>query len=142
MDPETDDAIGRLYHLISLQVTDFAEIIKSDDLFGATFVRASQLDERIIRQSGAFILFGLDGYQVNLKAPQKSLIENIRMESSKQIRMSRLSWNKRPVRIKIANEFKRQMLEELNLLGINASTIYPDINSQAKNVNNMYSEIN
>ena len=170
-------------------------IIPVKYLFGYNIVRPFSLDERVVRQSSAFIIFGLEDiakieneYQDKLlndqelerlnKAKQnyhgetgigtrdekidyqirerKQEIYQKNFESKIQTKVSKcindLSIMYTPIfgkkqgvggkaRIKIKHNYKKRILDELIMLGINSSSVYPDLGHKTQYINKKYNTI-
>ena len=137
-----------LRKLINYSSTDLGyepTIILKDYLLGAEIVYASEIDSRIVRQNGLFIIWGLDclDKMSECEIDQKSEVE--KREILREIQtginntLENMEFYYSPetflgqgieagnVRIKIKKEFKKQILSELKLLGITGQSIYPDL---------------
>ena len=137
-----------LRKLINYSSTDLGyepTIILKDYLLGAEIVYASEIDSRIVRQNGLFIIWGLDCLDKisECEIDQKSEVE--KREILREIQtginntLENMEFYYSPetflgqgteagnVRIKIKKEFKKQILSELKLLGITGQSIYPDL---------------
>lgn len=117
---EINKALNAYFKLLSIVRCDNAAFVNKIELRGllkAYIVNVGYVNERITAQSGGFILFGLD--QNYLTNPNNKADDII---SSRTI-------NGFP-RIIIKN--KIQIYEELNAIGINDSTMIPDIEHASK----------
>lgn len=103
----------RLTHFIKEEKPFFEQRIIPDDLRKIICVKGKKSNDRISSQSGALLLFGLDAVLDEKGTPD--------------IQVSRIS---------IAN--KISILEELDLLNINESTVFPYIENSAKYVATKY----
>ena len=101
--------IKRLLHFIKEEKSFFEPKIIPGDLRKIICVKGKQTNDRISSQSGAFLLFGLDTIFDESGTPE--------------IKVSRIT---------ITN--KKSILDELDLLNINESTVFPHIESSAKYV--------
>ncbi|MGB6034901.1 MAG: FRG domain-containing protein [Cryomorphaceae bacterium] len=101
--------VKRLLHFIREEKPFFEAAIIPDDLRKIICVKGKQSNDRISSQSGAFLLFGLD-----------SVFDE---EGTPEIKVSRIT---------VSN--KDAILEELDLLNINESTVFPYIENSAKYV--------
>lgn len=146
-DGTTNNSIDSLYHAIRLDNFDFSMRIKPKDLFNVLFVKPESSDERIIRQAGAFMIVGLNGFYesskfhdpVNREDVLNTIVtHDIFQNGVKYMPMTNLgiavpnNGEKGVAKIRIDKNCKQMILAELNLLGINASTVYSDIDSKAK----------
>ncbi|WP_448680288.1 FRG domain-containing protein [Pseudomonas nicosulfuronedens] len=101
--------VKRLIHLIREEKSFFEDKIKPGDLRSIICVKGKKSNARISSQSGAFLLFGIDAVLDEKGTPE--------------IHVSRIA---------IAD--KAKILEELDLLNINESTVFPYIENSAKYV--------
>lgn len=93
------DVVKRLLHEVKKEKPAFENIINPYDLLNNYFVFPKKDNPRIIRQSGAFILYGLEGEN------------NIRV------------FNK----IIIPSSSKKDILEQLKCFGISKATLHPEL---------------
>ena len=103
----------KLVHQVKLAIGSFENNIDPKDLLGVQFVKPLQDNPRIVRQNGYFIVNGL------FDADKNALISKYnekRYQVSKKAERFIVPFNK-----------KMDLLRELSLLGINKSTIYPEI---------------
>lgn len=107
--PCGDVICSQYLHFIRSEKPYFEPNILVQDLKKIICIKAKKLDKRIQAQSGSFLLFG---YADELPPTGNENIEIIRF--------------------KIKHEDKETILRELDLLGINEATIYPDIENSAK----------
>ncbi len=108
--------VQKLLHFIKDEKPAFRPIINPQDLDKVICVKAKKNNERIISQSGEFLLFGnkecLYKYSVN---------DNIQI-----------------IRLIIPKKSKQNIIKELNLLNINQATLFPDIQSRANHIKEKY----
>lgn len=100
--------IKRLLQFIRVEKPYFLSIIRPDDLRTVVCVKPKQSNRRILAQAGAFLLFGLASDLDNHPVPGIS-IERIQINARK----------------------KRTILQELDRMGINDSTMFPEIEKMA-----------
>jgi hypothetical protein len=105
--------LKRLTHFIREEKPFFEPKIISDDLKRVVCVKSKKNNARIHSQSGAFLLFGLDAV--------------LDEKGSDEIKVTR---------IVVSN--KKKILDELDRLNINESTVFPHIESSAKYVAEKY----
>lgn len=103
----------KLLHEIKLAIGSFENIIEPKHLLGIEFVKPLQDNPRIVRQNGHFIVNGL-------------------VDTDKSVLISKYDEQRYKVgsvtkRFIIPHDQKMDILKELSLLGINKSTIYPEI---------------
>jgi hypothetical protein len=99
----------RLLHFIKSEKPYFEPRIELSDLRSIFAVRPKQTNQRILAQQGAFLIFGL---QSTLQDSNNFGIEI--------------------VRTRVAAAAKRTLLQELDAININASALFPEIESAAK----------
>ncbi|OYS31899.1 FRG domain-containing protein [Lactobacillus taiwanensis] len=187
--------ITRLYSLVQKELGVSNIEIPIYELFGYDIVRPFSLDERVIRQSGLFMIIGLENiskidkkYELALKKNKKLIdlktkLVEIQEKSHKEIneipkleyeidRYKKFVYKKilertiqseathniydlsvkyspiisgltgeHPARILIKKEYKKRILNELNMLGITSSSIYPDLAHKTKDINKKYNFI-
>ncbi|RWM68510.1 MAG: FRG domain-containing protein [Mesorhizobium sp.] len=105
-----DSDVGeRLLHFIQAEKPYFLPKIKIEDLKSIFAVKPKQTNQRILAQQGAFLLFGLK----TLLAEQNDFDITVRT-------------------FKVPAEAKQPILKELDGININASTLFPEIESAAK----------
>lgn len=107
--------ITYLHHEIKEEKPYFAPVIVESDLESVVCVRPKLDNPRIIRQDGAFFVFGIEGK----KTIPASVPESYRL-TTESYRL-------------IINKFgKEKILGQLATLGINEATMYPEIDSVSK----------
>jgi len=106
-----------LLHEIRKDVPSFFDIIKEQDVNSVVPVKVKLNNNRIVRQSGAFLLFGING------------------EKNKPAKVNP-DWIER--RIVIDHNDKTGLLRTLKILGINGSTLFPEIDYQAADLIEAY----
>ncbi len=106
-------SVKRLVHFIREEKPYFEPNIIPNDLRKIVCVKGKQSNDRISSQSGAFLLYGLDAVMNEEGTPEITV-----------------------ARITVAN--KSAILEELDLLNINESTVFPYIENSAKYVADKY----
>ena len=108
--------ISKLLHEIRQEKPYFYPIIDPDHLENVYFVKPIMRNKRIIKQDGCFIIFGINGTK---KCPAK--IKNLLMNNKKRIRAI------------IPNDIaKRNIMNELDLLGINQGSLFPEIENYSE----------
>lgn len=111
------DEIKLLLHDVRQDRPHFDPKIRRDDLMRVICVRPRLENPRIIRQEGAFLLFGCDG-QKNRPA-----------ELPVPVILARLIINR--------NE-KQELLDQLETLGISRATLFPEIDEVASYVRDLH----
>jgi len=99
----------RLLHFIKAEKAYFLPKIELSDLKSVFAVRPKQTNQRILAQQGGFFIFGLT-----------SSLEDLNTFGIKIARM------------KVPASAKQKLLDELDSININASTLFPEIESAAK----------
>lgn len=107
---ENDDCkiVKRLYHEIRREVPSFKAIINPLHILSTFFVQPLKNNNRIVKQDGAFIICGQYFDIDSLVAKMNSLAI---------------------ARIKVSN--KAKILQELDALGINEATLFPEVDKVA-----------
>ena len=114
LDKETfnqQEHIQRLIHDIRQEKPYFNDSINPSDLNKVVCVLPKLDNPRIVRQSGAFFLFGINE---NKKSPAK--------------------FEYAPKRIIIDHEVKLKILQELKIIGIDRATLFPEIDNIMKKI--------
>ncbi len=122
---EVEEEIQYLLHEIREEKPYFQDLVKIDDINKTIAVKVKQNNSRIIKQSGAFFIFGING---NKEKPAKIREDWILTENSKREKYN----------FKIPNYRKEIIIDELNRLGVNESTLFPELDYQAKYLINQY----
>lgn len=112
-----------LLHEIKEEKPYFQPIIDPKDINRVVAVKVKQSNSRIIKQEGAFLIFGIEG--------KKSNPSNIPPEWVMNLERSDIDF-------KIQNDSKEKILDELNVLGINEATLFPELENQAKHLKKYY----
>lgn len=92
----------------------FKPRIEIEDLKNIFCVKGRLNQERIIAQSGSFLIFGLDAEAISESDNANFTVHKIR----------------------IKKEDKKNILDELDLLNINQRTVYPSMENSAKYIKN------
>lgn len=108
-----DRVCGHLLHYIKNEKPYFKDIINPFDLGRVLFVRGKISNTRIASQSGAFLLFGMDAV--------------LQESGDSEVSVRRIS---------VTN--KKHIMEQLSILNIHASTIYPSLEKSAEEIKNKY----
>lgn len=101
--------VKRLLHFIRQEKNGFLPEIEPSDLDCIMLVKPKQNNKRILAQAGAFFAFGLDDEIVN--------------GSSDRIKVEH---------IEIDADYKERILGELDKLGVNEKTLFPEIERAAR----------
>ncbi|MGD0832696.1 MAG: FRG domain-containing protein [Terracidiphilus sp.] len=111
-----DGVIKRLHQFIRSEKSYFQPIINPIDLLQPYYVHPKMSNRRILAQSGAFIIYGID--------PFKEMFFPYKIEETPFLVPQKA---KEPIRKALAN------------LGINESTLFPEIDKAAARIKNSYS---
>ena len=117
------DQIAYLLHEIKEEKSYFQSIINPQDVERVVAVKVKQSNNRIIKQSGAFLIFGVNGRKSQPAKIPNDWILNLEMKG---------------VDFRIDNASKDTILDELNAIGINESTLFPELENQAKYLKKYY----
>lgn len=119
----SEDEIGYLLHEIKEEKSYFQSIIDPKDIERVVAVKVKQSNNRIIKQSGAFLIFGINGVKSKPAIIPNEWILNLELKG---------------VDFRIDNESKETIIKELNALGINEATLFPELENQAKYLKSYY----
>ncbi|MFV5662011.1 FRG domain-containing protein [Acinetobacter pittii] len=115
---DESDIIEKVYeqylHYILNEKPYFKPRVKIADIKNIFCVKGRLNQERIIAQSGSFLIFGLDAEAIPESGNSKFTVYKIR----------------------IKKEDKKTILDELDLLNINQRTVYPSMENSAKYIKN------
>lgn len=112
-----DGVIKRLHQFIRSEKSYFQSIINPIDLFKPYYVHPKMSNRRIVAQSGAFILYGLD--------PLSEIFFPYKIEET---------------RFLVPQKSKARIRKALENLGISESTLFPEIDKAAARIKNSYSK--
>lgn len=121
----------KLLHNIREDKSYFDSIINPTHLSQVFAVRPKLDNPRIIRQHGAFLIFGIHEVQFTGFGNYKPMADLNK------------DWILRGIdeeRILVDKDFKRSILEELEQLGINQSTLFPEVDKVADFVKRKYQD--
>ncbi len=104
-----DENIEKLYHEISTEVPSFKRQIFPNDLITPIFIQPEKTNDRIVKQDGAFILSGLSRNEIQSRAKLEALCYK-----------------------KITIQNKSRIKRELEALGINKATLFPEVDMVAE----------
>ncbi len=107
-DIQFNNIIKRFLHEIRGEYPAFETAIVGNDLLDCFVVRSNKSNDRMKVQDGAFIIFGLN-YEDNCRKIERMKIDDFIID----------------------NSAKKNVLKELEKLGINTSTIYPGLERTA-----------
>ena len=113
-------SVTRLLHFIKDEKPHFINKIKPSDLFRVIAVKSKMNNERIIAQSGAFLLFGLGIKDLDT------------IEDTDMIHGIKIS------KIEIEKDKKSNIKKELDSLSINDASMFPSVSEAAKYIKEKY----
>jgi hypothetical protein len=110
-----DDVIERLLQFIRAEKSYFQPIMNPIDLFVPYYVHPKMSNRRILAQAGAFILYGI--------VPPKTMFFPYQIEETKFV---------------VPEGQKKPIRDALDNIGINESTLFPEIDKAAARIKNSY----
>jgi hypothetical protein len=118
----------RFLHFIKDEKPYFEPRIENRDLLRVLYVVPKMNNKRIVAQSGAFLLFGLDGSELfteqKTQTPEKSQYSSLSCIKTKQIYFK--------------HQNKPRMKKDLEKLGIHANTLFPDFGKASEYLTDRY----
>ena len=112
-----EEHISLLLHQIGTEKPHFKRVINPKDINRVVCVKVKQNNPRIINQSGAFLLFGVD---------------------RKKIIMAELDNSWLPLTDRLLIHNKKGIKTDLELMGITASFVYPEMENYSKKLKELY----
>lgn len=109
--------IKRLLHEIKKEKPSFENIINPNDLLKNFYFIPKKTNDRIVKQSGAFIIFGLSQEKMK-NSGDKNIYDKIIVKSSQ----------------------KNEILKELSILEINRFSLFPELDCRALEICNSFAE--
>ena len=114
--------ISKLLHDVRKDKPEFRPIINKKDLERVICVKPKLNNKRIIRQQGCFLLFGIN----EAKTSQAKLNEDwIKKDQNNE-------------KFIIPASSKKHILNELKIFGISQNSLFPELESQAKEILEKY----
>jgi hypothetical protein len=113
--------ITKLLHEIRDDKPQFLPIIDFNDIERVIAVKTKYSNSRIIKQSGAFLLFGINNNKLRPATVPDAWILN------KSVIDSQIDHSKKSI-----------ILDELDALGINEATLFPELENQSKYLKELY----
>jgi hypothetical protein len=111
--------VGRFIHFIRKEKPYFENYLEDGCLNKYVFVHAAYNNKRITKQNGAFILVGIK----NDKTIPAEINENIIIDN-------------KITKILVPFDSKKEILNELDLLSINSSSLFPEIENVSQEIRN------
>lgn len=115
------EIVDRFIHEIKTEKPGFVNRIKSEHMDNCFVVLPKKDNNRIMKQDGAFIICGINYH------PEKKINEELRLFDDNKMLL-----------LLVTN--KQKILEELDLLSINKSTLFPEIDSVSEYIRAKYSK--
>ncbi|MFG0382089.1 DUF1508 domain-containing protein [Pseudomonas sp. zbq_18] len=120
--PPNKKTLDNLIAEIRKEKPNFESKIQNEDLNSVICVKPMLDNPRIIKQDGAFLLFGIDTKKpCPAEIPSKYILHNTE-------------------RVIINNKDKQKILKQLELLGISNGTIFPEIENVASHIKRSYQD--
>ena len=116
---------SNLLHYIREDKSHFKPIINPNDIGGVFAIKPKLDNPRIIRQYGAFLIFGAKVNKKEMPEVKSSWVIRGKKSTSKE-------------RLIIKSSEKKLILDELDNLGINKSTLFPEIDKVADYIKEKY----
>lgn len=113
--------IIHLLHEVKKEKPYFEPHIRANHLETAVFVKPKLDNARVIRQDGAFIIFGIDGQKTKPASVPAGYTATTQSR-----------------RILIIDESKQKIRQQLESLGVTKGTIYPEIEKVAEYIKSLY----
>ena len=110
-----EDVVDRLLQFIRAEKPYFRPFMEPADLFAQYYVHPKMSNRRILAQSGAFILYGLE-------AP-KAMFRPYTLEETRFV---------------VPKGKKRRIRKALDNIGVNESTLFPEIDKAAARIKESY----
>ena len=151
---------GELLHFIKEDKSYFQNIINPDDVESVFAIKPKLDNPRIIRQQGTFLMFGIEKTHLAIDPKEKPLKKMAKVPSEWVIRgkveieeneldnlgTDTSSKSDKQVEVKerliIKSSHKKDIIDELNRLGINKSTLFPEIDKVADYIKEKYTTEN
>lgn len=115
------EPIAKLLHEIRDDKSHFHPIIDYKDLSRVLTVKVKLNNNRIVKQSGAFLLFGFDiKKSIPAKVPDNWTVSKSKLDFI------------------ISLTDKEKIINELDTLGINEGTLFPELDNQSKYLKKLY----
>jgi len=122
--------LKKLLHYIREDKSYFKPIINPNDIAKILAVKPKLDNPRIVRQQGAFLIFGVEpSFDHNTTKPMPEIEKEWIIKGNNN-------------KIIIKNSKKESILKELDKLGINKSTLFPEIDKVADYIKEKYTAEN
>lgn len=104
--------------IIKHEETEYSKYLNDYKQYKYCFVKPPMNNERLTKQNGAFILFGIDSFNDGILEKKAFDIDEIFQQPH-------------CLRLEIAGSAKKTIISELDSIGINESTLFPELEHQA-----------
>lgn len=128
--------VGKLLHSIYAEKPYFKDAIVREHLYSIQAVRPKLDNPRVIRQSGAFLIFGMGTTKTAPSSQSAELYKKMDGPTSKYFTQTA---DKGYV-LKINGAAKNNILRELDGLGISKATLFPEIDEVAQHIKSQTAE--
>ena len=117
------EQIAYLLHEIKEEKPYFQSIINQRDIERVIAVKVKMNNNRILKQNGSFLIFGIDGIKKNHAQIPGKWILNLEVKD---------------IDFKISADIKEKLQDDLDTLGFNESTLFPELDNQATYLKRLY----
>ncbi|MCS0027292.1 MULTISPECIES: FRG domain-containing protein [Vibrio] len=126
---EDSKIVGKLLHSIYAEKPYFKDVIVPAHISSIQAVKPKLDNPRVIRQSGAFLIFGMGDSKVTPSQEIYNLYKNVNVSSSYFSHTE-----DRGYVLKINAEEKTKIIQSLDGLGISKATLFPEIDEVAQHL--------
>lgn len=117
------EQIAYLLHEIREEKPYFLSIIQKKDIERVVAVKVKMNNNRILKQNGSFLIFGINGTKKNSAIIPPKWIMNLEISN---------------IDFKIDAASKENIQNDLDTLGFNESTLFPELDNQATYLKRLY----
>ncbi|AIW16485.1 hypothetical protein IX91_20585 [Vibrio tubiashii ATCC 19109] len=126
---EESKMVGKLLHSIYAEKPYFKDVIVPEHISSIQAVKPKLDNPRVIRQSGAFLIFGMGDNKVTPSQKIYRLYKNLDVSSNYFTHTE-----DRGYVLKINAEEKAKIIQSLDGLGISKATLFPEIDEVAQHI--------
>ncbi|MGX9457841.1 FRG domain-containing protein [Photobacterium damselae subsp. damselae] len=126
---EESKMVGKLLHSIYAEKPYFKDVIVPEHISSIQAVKPKLDNPRVIRQSGAFLIFGMGDRKVTPSKEIYDLYKDVDVSSSYFTQTE-----ERGYVLKINAEEKTKIIQSLDGLGISKATLFPEIDEVAQHL--------
>lgn len=126
---DDDKMVGKLLHSIYAEKPYFKDVIVPKHITSIQAVRPKLDNPRVIRQNGAFLIFGMGESKTTPSQKIYRLYKNVEVSSSYFTHTE-----DRGYVLKINAEEKTKIIQSLDGLGISKATLFPEIDEVAQHI--------